>query len=102
MPASSTPPVQPSEHSSTRSPGSSGEVEQVGLGVVHAVDGPQDDVAVRVDLASASVMRPSSMRVWTNVWSCGELPQLAAAQQVGAAVADVGEAEPVPVEHAPR
>ncbi len=74
------------------------DVEQVRLGVVHAVDGPQDDVPVRVDPGlllgdPALVDQGLHERV-----VLGQLAQLAAAEQVGPAVAHVDEAQPGAVE----
>ena len=44
--------------------------------------------------ASSSVMRPSSISDWTNVSSLVICERVAVAQQVGARIADVDEAEP--------
>ena len=48
--------------------------------------------------ASSSVIRPSSIRVCTKVWSLVSWRDLAVAEQVGAAVADVADADPLAVE----
>ena len=70
--------------------------EQVGLGLVLAVDGPQDQVAVRVDprlLLGDPALVDQALHEGVVL---GELADLAVAQQVAAAVADVADAERVP------
>ncbi len=47
---------------------------------------------------SSSVIRPSSIRLWTKVWSWVTWRISPSAEQVGAAVTDVAEGEPLAVE----
>ena len=74
------------------------DVEQVGLGLVDAVDGLEDEVAVRVDprllLGDPALV---DERLDERV-VLGELGEGAAALEVGAAVADVADRDPGAVE----
>ena len=78
--------------------GLGGELEEVGLLVADAVEGLEDEVAVRVGprllLGDAPLV---DERLHEGV-VVGELAQLAAAVEVGAAVADVADAEAGAVE----
>ena len=88
----------PSLHSSTRSPSSRSTWNRSGSTSCTL------SMALRIRLrcgwvrASASVIRPSSIRVCTNVWSVVSWRSVPSPQEVGAAVADVAHAEAGAVE----
>ena len=91
-------PHAPSLQRKTRSPGLGGELEEVGLLVADAVEGLEDEVAVRVGprlLLGDPALVDERLDEGVVV---GELAQLAAAVEVGAAVADVTEPEAGAVE----
>ena len=74
------------------------DVEQVGLGLVDAVEGLEDEVAVRVDprlLLGDPALVDEGLDEGVVL---GELGDVAVAEEVGAAVADVADAEPGAVE----
>ena len=78
------------------------ELEEVGLLVADAVEGLEDEVAVRVGprlLLGDAALVDEGLHEGVVV---GELAQLAAAVEVGAAVADVADAEAVAVEEDDR
>ena len=96
--ASSRTPLAPSLHTSSRSPVCRSASEQVGLGLVDAVEGLEDEVAVRVHprlgLADPALV-DEALHEGVVV---GELADLAVAVEVGAAVADVAHPDALPVE----
>ncbi len=74
------------------------DVEEVGLGLAHAVERPEDEVAVRVDPRLVLGDPALVDQGLDEGVVLGQLAELLVAEEVGAAVSDVAHAEPLPVE----
>ena len=91
-------PLAPSLQTSSRSPGSEVDDEEVGLAVADRVDGAEDEVAVRVDprlLLGDPALVDEGLHEGVVE---GQLADRAVAEEVAAAVTDVADAEPATVE----
>ena len=84
---------QPSEQSRIRSPAPSSRVNTSGSGSCTPSTARRIRLRCGWTRASSSVIRPSSIRLCTKVWSLVSWRERAVAQQVAAAVADVADAD---------